>query len=82
LDLWGVDISFNSGGLVEVYLGDLGRDLPAAEWGHWQSYNVPPQGMMDEGRFRRDFLNQPANSKDPAGGLQRARDKAAGVSEN
>jgi hypothetical protein len=28
LDLWGLDISFNSDGLVEVYLGDLGRDLP------------------------------------------------------
>jgi hypothetical protein len=81
LGLWGVDISFNSVGLVEVYLGDLGRDLPAAEWGHWKSYNVPPQGKMDEGRFRRDFLNQPANSKDPAGDLQRARAEAAEVSE-
>jgi hypothetical protein len=77
----GVDISFNSVGLVEVYLGDLGRDLPAAEWGHWKSYNVPPQGKMDEGRYRRDFLNQPANSKDPVGDLQRARAKAADVSE-
>jgi hypothetical protein len=81
LGLWGVDISFNSVGLVEVYLGDLGRDLPAAEWGHWKSYNVPPQGKMDEGRYRRDFLNQPANSNDPAGDLQRARAKAADVSE-
>jgi hypothetical protein len=81
LDLWGVDISFNSVGLVEVYLGDLGRKLPAAEWGHWKSYNVLPQGKMDEGRYRRDFLNQPANSKDPAGDLQRARAGAVGVSE-
>ena len=81
LGLWGVDISFNSAGLVEVYLGDLGCKLPAAEWGHWKSYNVPPRGKMDEGRFRRDFLNQPANSKDPVGDLQRARARAAGVSE-
>lgn len=81
LGLWSVDISFNSVGLVEVYLGDLGRKLPAAEWGHWKSYNVPPQGKMDEGRFRRDFLNQPANSKDPVGDLQRARATAAEVSE-
>ncbi len=80
LDLWGVEISFNSAGLVEVYLGDLGRKLPAAEWGHWKSYNAPPQGKMDEGRYRRDFLNQPANSKDPAGDLQRARARAADVS--
>jgi hypothetical protein len=81
LGLWGVDISFNSAGLVEVYLGDLGRKLPAAEWGHWKSYSVPPQGKMDEGRYRRDFLNQPANSRDPAGDLQRARARAADVSE-
>ena len=65
LDLWGADISFNSAGLVKVYLGDLGRDLPAAEWGHWKSYNVPPRGTMDEGRFRRDFLSQFASSKIP-----------------
>lgn len=64
-----------------MYLGDLGRDLPAAEWGHWKSYNVPPQGTMDEGRFRRDFLSQFASSKDPAGDLQRARARAAEVSE-
>jgi hypothetical protein len=82
LHLWGIDISFNSVGLVEVYLGDLGEKLPAVEWGHWKSYNVPPRGEMDEGRFRRDFLNQPANSKDPAGDLRRARARAAEVSEN
>ena len=35
---------------------------------------------MDEGRYRRDSLNQPANSKDPAGDLQRARATAADVS--
>lgn len=81
LGLWGVDISFNSVGLVEVYLGDLGGRLPAAEWGHWKSYNVAPQGKMDEGRFRRDFLNQFASSKDPAGGLQRAPAEAADVSK-
>lgn len=69
-------------GLVEVYLGDIGEKLPAAEWGHWKSYNVPPQGMMDEGRYRRDFLNQPANSKDPAGDLRRARARAAQISQS
>lgn len=81
LDLWGVDISFNSAGLVEVYLGDLGRDLPSDEWGHWLTYNVPPEGTMDEGRFRRDFLNQIASSANPPGELRRARAEAAEVSE-
>jgi hypothetical protein len=76
LDLWGIDISFNSAGLVEVYLGDLGRDLPSDEWGHWRTYNVPPEGQMDEGRFRRDFLNQWASSVDPVRDLRRSRAKA------
>jgi hypothetical protein len=80
LDLWSVEISFNSAGLVEVYLGDIGRDLPADEWGHWLSCNVPPEGRMDEGRFRRDFLNQWASSKDHTGDLRRARSNAAEVS--
>jgi len=80
LNLWGVDISFNTAGLVEVYLGDIGRDLPADEWGHWRSYNVPPRGHMEEGRFRRDFLNQIASSTDRVGDLRRARSKAARVS--
>lgn len=80
LDLWGVDISFNSVGLVEVYLGDIGEKLPDAEWGHWKSYNVPPEGKMDEGRYRRDFLNQWANSKDIPGDLRRSRESAASIS--
>lgn len=80
LSLWGVDISINSSGLVEVYLGDLGRDLPSDDWGHWRTYNVPPEGRMDEGRFRRDFLNQWANSMDIVGDLRRARDLAARTS--
>jgi len=82
LDLWGVDISINSAGLVEVYLGDLGRDLPSDDWGHWRTYNVPPEGQMDEGRFRRDFLNQWAGSVDVVGDLRRARDRAARASES
>lgn len=81
LNLWGIDISFNSAGLVEVYLGDLGRDLPSDEWGHWRSYNVPPEGEMDPGRFRRDFLNQSAPSRDPVGDLRRARAKATEISK-
>jgi hypothetical protein len=36
---------------------------------------------MDEGRFRRDFLNQWAHSKDVVGDLRRAREQAAEVSE-
>lgn len=81
LDIWGVDISFNSVGLVEVYLGDIGKKIPDSEWGHWRSYNVPPEGKMDEGRFRRDFLNQWASSRDVSGDLRRARESVAQVSQ-
>ncbi len=80
LDLWGLDLSFNGANLVEVYLGDLGQSLPSDEWGHWRTHNVPPEGEMDEGRFRRDFLNQWATSKNVVGDLQRARAAAADTS--
>ncbi|WP_148302232.1 hypothetical protein [Tomitella biformata] len=76
LSLWGLSLGINSAGLVEVYLGDIGRDLPSDEWGHWLSCNVAPSGAMDEGRFRRDFLNQWASSKDVMGDLRRARIRA------
>jgi hypothetical protein len=76
LDLWGLDISTNTAGLVEVYLGELGS-LPDSEQAHWLAHNVPPEGQMDEGRFRRDFLNQSVGSPDPVGDLQRARRRAA-----
>lgn len=78
LDLWGLDTSTNTAGLIEVYLGELGA-LPEGEQVHWLAYNVPPDGEMDEGRFRRDFLNQSVGSPDPVGGLRRARRRAAEV---
>jgi hypothetical protein len=76
LDLWGLDISTNTAGLIEVYLGELGA-LPEGEQSHWLAHNVPPEGEMDEGRFRRDFLNQSVGSADPVGDLRRARRRAA-----
>ncbi|MDM3973782.1 hypothetical protein QRB36_06345 [Mycobacterium marseillense] len=75
-NLWGIDISINTVGLVEVYLGDIGSKLPHEEWGHWRSYNVPPDGEMEEGRFRRDFYNQAVPSPDPIGEMRRAREAA------
>lgn len=80
LNLWGLDISFNSAGLIEVYLGDLGQRLPRDEWGHWLTYNVVPEGTMEVGRFRRDFLAQFASSPDVPSDLRRARARAAEAS--
>lgn len=62
--------------MVTVYLSELGS-LPSSEQSHWLAHNVPPEGQMDEGRFRRDFLNQIAASPDPVGELHRARSRAA-----
>lgn len=76
MNLWGVDLSINSAGLVEVYLGDIGTKIPYQDWGHWRSHNVPPEGQTDEGRFRRDFLNQFAESPDPVRDLKLAREAA------
>lgn len=73
LNLWGLDMSINTAGLVEVYLGDLGKQLPNDEIAHWVRYNVSPDGKMEEGRFRRDFLGQWANSPDPVRDLKRNR---------
>ncbi|MEV6808917.1 hypothetical protein [Streptomyces sp. NPDC051129] len=58
LGLWGISIGRNKEGLVEAYLGDLGRDLPSAERSHWLSFNEVPNGGLDEARFRRDILGQ------------------------
>ena len=80
LDLWGLDVGTNTAGLIEVYLGELGA-LPGGEQAHWLAYNVPPEGEMDEGRFRRDFLNQSVGSPDPVGDLRRARRRAAEVTK-
>lgn len=73
LDLWGVRFSFNTAGLVEVYLGDIGRDIPSQEWPHWVTHNVRPEGQMSEDRFRRDFLAQFASGDHPTEDLKRLR---------
>jgi hypothetical protein len=82
LDLWGIDISTNTAGLIEVYLGDLGRDLPTDEWPHWLGHNVAPEGEMAEDRFRRDILNQPWPSKDLPRRVRAARSFVASAARS
>lgn len=71
LNLWGVDISINEHDLVVVYLGDIGTHIPTEEHQHWRIHNVAPEGRIDEGRFRRDFLGQWADSPDAVNELRR-----------
>lgn len=43
LTKWGLEIDENSEGLVQAYLGDLGR-IPYNEQLYWSIFNVAPQG--------------------------------------
>jgi len=70
---WGIEIGINTAGLVTAYLGDLGRDLPESERPYWLTFNVLPAGKIEEGQFRRDFLNQFASSPNPVLDLREAR---------
>lgn len=55
LSLWGIDIDITKEGLVQVWLGDLGR-LPYNEQLHWKQYNVQPRGTISKHRFEADFV--------------------------
>lgn len=58
LNLWGLDFDVNDADLVQLWLGDIGRQLPESERDHWLTHNVSPRGGVTESRFRRDVLNQ------------------------
>lgn len=63
--LWGVQIDNGKPDVVMVFLGDLGRDLPASHRDYWRSFNIPPTQSMSESAFRRSFLAQFADSENP-----------------
>lgn len=54
--LWGVKMDNHHKEYVSVYLGDLGRDLPAQEQAHWKQYNVAIDEGLSSISFKRDFL--------------------------
>lgn len=63
-DQWGLYMDNNLEDVVIVYLGDLGRDLPAKERAYWKPYNIPPKGRISKTKIMRDFMGQPS---DPEG---------------
>ena len=73
LDMWSISIGRTSTGDVDVYLGDLGRDLPWQERDHWRAHNIAPRGRMNGDRYKRDFLGQFAGEQDPLDALRDAR---------
>lgn len=61
--LWGLRLDNDLEDRVVVFLGDLGRDLPASERDHWRGYMVAADANMSDTNFRRAFMALPT---DPA----------------
>lgn len=61
--LWGLRMDNDTSDTVIVWLGDLGRDLPASERDYWRSFNVPPTGPISETAYRRAILGQFADAQ-------------------
>ena len=56
LNFWRIEIDITKEKLVQVYLGDVGRNLTFSEQLHWRQFNVAPKGKISSHRFKRDFL--------------------------
>ena len=63
--MWGVKIDNGNPNCVVVFLGDIGRDIPASHRTHWLSYNVSPTQRMSDVGVRRAFFGQLADSENP-----------------
>ncbi|MGA2499999.1 MAG: hypothetical protein ABSH20_19855, partial [Tepidisphaeraceae bacterium] len=50
---------------VIVWLGNLGRDLPAKERLYWLSYNIPPNRPVSNSTYKRAILGEWADSESP-----------------
>jgi len=61
--LWGLRMDNDTSESVVVWLGDLGRDLPASERDYWLSFNIPPGGPISETANRRAILGQFASAQ-------------------
>lgn len=74
LSLWSISYGLNGEGLVQVWLGDLGR-MPHDEQIHWRSFNVPPSGGVSESLYRQQILAQWVEVDDPVWQLVEATKK-------
>ena len=63
--LWSCSIDNDHIDYVCVFLGDLGRDLPASEQLYWRSFNLSPREGISETNYRRSFLAQFADARQP-----------------
>lgn len=63
--LWGAQIDNDNPEYVTMFLGDIGRDLPASERHHWKAHNITPTGGISATSFNRSFMAQPTNPTSP-----------------
>ena len=64
--VWGVHIdNDNADGFVMVWLGDLGRDIPATERDHWKAHNVVLPKLGSQTAIRRQLRGQFADAESP-----------------
>lgn len=63
--LWGAQIDNDGTEYVSMFLGDIGRDLPASERHHWKAHNVTPTSGISHTSFNRSFMAQPTNPTAP-----------------
>lgn len=56
--LWSLSIDNDHPDKIFVYLGDLLRDLPAAEWKFWKPFNLADGTQMSDTSFKRNILGQ------------------------
>lgn len=59
--LWAMQIDNDHADRVVVFLGDLGRDLPASERDYWRGYMIAPDAAISETNMRRSFFSQATN---------------------
>jgi nucleoside phosphorylase len=63
--LWGLQLDNDHPDHIVVYLGDLGRDLPAGERSYWKSFNITPNGKISAVAWKRGFLGEFADPESP-----------------
>jgi hypothetical protein len=63
--LWGLRMDNDAEDSVIVWLGDLGRDLPAKERPYWLSYNIPPNRPISESTYKTAILGEFADAAAP-----------------
>lgn len=62
---WHLPLDNDHSEYVAVFLGDLGRDLPASERQYWKGFNIIPTGSMSDTYARRSYLGQWVDAEQP-----------------